>query len=203
MTDSREPAGSGLLLPFESLALLGAGPQGAAAICNYGVGSDGFEGGFMQLIGRLDAADDAESTAEREVSLLVAAAARRAHGWISIRSDGSLVPPAIVILSEGATLVAVLHGPVVEYALGDDDLVSRVIRGALESDPTARLRVTLCDRDEVIVDAYFAQGDVRLAAKDADRFERCVQAAGEGFDRLAQALVSESAGRQPPVPVNA
>lgn len=185
----------GVLLPFDTLVLLGAGTQGAAAIRNYGIGARDFEQDFVQLVERLDAAGGAEAEVEARLSRAIAATSAQAHAWISLRSESSKIAPAVLLVGEEVVLIVVLHGPVVEYAIGEHALASRAIRGALEMDADAVLRITLFDMDEGIVGARLAHGSVEVAAKDRqqlERLERSIQAVPGGPDALSAALIREA-----------
>ena len=185
---------TGVLLPAEALALLGSGRQGAAAIGNYRIASSvEFEAEFAGLMGRLAASGEAEAPSQLALSYTLAAAARDASGWVSLRADDDAFAPAIILLGGGATVAAVLHGYVVEFVVGGDELAARVIRGALQKNPDADVRLALFDGDEVLAGVRFAGGRADLAAKDPDRLKRLSAAGSEGLEQLIDELRAESA----------
>lgn len=182
---------TGVLLPVETLAFLGSGPQGAAAILNYGIRSEDFDVEFARLTERLEASADVEAPAQLAISRTIVAVARVAQAWLSVRSNDPQHSPAILLVGEDAALAAILHGVAVEYVVGETDLVHRVIGGALGRKPGAEVQVTLFVGEIALAGARIENGTVDVAAGSADRLERLSAGAGAGLSDLVDALLRE------------
>ena len=182
----------GVLLPADTLALLGSGPQGAAALFEYRIATTDFEAELAALLERLEGSDDIEAPAQLMISRTMASVARGARAWISIRSDSDDFSPAIMLVSDDAVLTAVLHGAAVEYVIDEPACVARIVGTAVEMHRDSEIHVTLFDGDTAIAGVRFAEGLVDLAAKDADRLERLSAAARGGLGELTDVLLSES-----------
>jgi len=179
---------AGLLLPIETLALLGAGEQGVSAIRAYGLTARDFDVQFAELVERLDKSDDVEAALEASASMAIAAASRRGHAWISVRSEDASVAPAIAVVGSDVAIVAVVHGPVAEYVIDEPMIIANAVRGALAAAPESELYLTLFVGDDPFAGARFRDGTVDLSAKDPQSLEQFALAARAGLDALIGAF---------------
>ena len=185
-------SGTGLLLPFDTLALLGAGTQGTAAIRNYGFPTaPEFWDEFSRLEERLQASADDDASAQLAASRAIVAVAHDAVAWAAIRSDAADVPPALLLVGARAALVAVLHGQFVEYVVGGVGIVAQVVNSAVDATGSAQLTLTLFDEDVSFASARFVGGTVDIAARDSQRLARLAAAAEGGRGDLISELLSE------------
>lgn len=189
MTDTHTR--TGVLLPLASLSLLGAGRQGAAAISFYGVATPSdFDEEFARLDERLQASDDEEAPTQQAISRAIVAAAHGAEAWASIRSASTGMAPAILLVGPRSTLAAVLHGPVVEYVVGDTDSAAEFVGAAVTAAGDSAMTISVFEGDVCVASARFAADSVDLAATDPDRLARLTECAGDGREALLAELVA-------------
>lgn len=179
-----------LLMPLETLALLGAGSQGAAAIANYRVKPENFDDEFSELSERLAAEGDDEAAVKYALASVIMEAAREASGWFSVSSDEPNASSAIMLVGEPAVLIAILHGPVVEWVIGEEDLVMRFIEAVLTASPDAHVQLALFDEELAIAGALFKGGSVDVAARDPEQLAKVSSAAQYGLSSLLNAMVA-------------
>lgn len=180
----------GLLLPAESLALLGAGREGALAIQEYGWPSGDFDHEFEALVQRLEASGDLEARPALAAAQNIARIARASHGWLSITSTARAVAPTIVLLGDGMVLAARLHGEAVEYVAGSEAVVARAVRAILDTQSEALVTGFSGGVARCGVRVYEGVADV--SAHDDGCLGRLTVAASRGLDELVGQLAREA-----------
>jgi len=195
-----QPAGpvpvaeTGLLLPAASLALLAASGEGAGALREFGMVVDDFDAEFALLSTRLASSSDPEAALALEVSEQIVSLAASAHGWLSVRAMGDDQTPSLALLCEQDVLIARLHGPVVEWVLGDVPAVSRLVRQTVEERGGADVMVTVLSGGVALGGALFRGDTVDVAAVEQPQLELLASAAGRGVVDLLAALAELPSG---------
>lgn len=121
----------GLLLPAETLALLGAGPEGALAIQEFGWPTSGFGDELKVLVERLKGSDDADAPAALAATEIIVALARDSHAWLSVTSSAATLAPTLILVADDSVLAVRLHGEAVEYMWGSHATIARILEEAL------------------------------------------------------------------------
>lgn len=120
-----------LVLPPLSLALMGAGPEGAHFIeQQFGLTSADFDGDFRRMLSSLEESQSPEAGRQRDASLHLAALAAEVTGWFAVTSLTELVQPTYVLRRDDVALTVRPVGPVVEWLLLEVEDVAQLVEEA-------------------------------------------------------------------------
>lgn len=181
-----------LLLPVESLPLLGAGVQGVAALRAYSIATPpDFAASLAEMTRSLEEADDPEAPFKLAASTLLTGLAGEARAWLSLTSPQNDLAPALVLVAPDAALVAILHGAVVEYLIGDTTIVRSLVEAARRAAEGGEIELTAFMGDDSVAGIRFHEDRVDLAASSSSVLEALGEAAREDNAHLLAALIDE------------
>lgn len=157
----------GIVMPLGSIVAIDTSPQGAAALAMVGVAhrddrTDALAATIDALAASTDGGDMAACLG------LVADVAARADRWFHLASKGSRLPPSLVLAAPGRCVVCCLHGDVVEWVAGGDDLLAGVVQRAVDATGGRAVTVSVFDRDVCLGSVRFAAGSMDAAARSEE-----------------------------------
>jgi hypothetical protein len=186
----------GVLMPLGSIVAIGTSQQGAAVLSILGVAPRGdLATTLPETIDLLAGSPEGDELAA--CLRLVSASATRADRWLHITSDTGSVPPSVVLSGPGSTLVCCLHGDLVEWVAGDDDLLPGVVQRAVEATGGRAVTVSLFDRDVCLGSVRFAAGAMDAAARSEEDLVRLTRARDVAEAVHALRSVSDARGGTP------
>lgn len=177
-----------VVLPFASLALLGAGPDGAALLSEFRWSSASFEADFRAMLDQLAKSEELDAPVKAVISQRIAEAARLASGRLSITSMGGGLNPTYVLHCGEQALVARLQDFAVEWLLIELSEVASVVRAAIDSGAPDVL-VNASQASDVTCSLYVKNGHARLAARDALVLTQLREAGAVGLEGLVRVLL--------------
>lgn len=186
---------AGLLFPSESLALLGAGQQGACAIRELGIETPDFDEQFDAMEKNLETSTHPDAAFALEASRRIAKFSKKSCGWISVRRVDDRIPPAIVMIDNDAYLIARLLGEYTEWVSGSSSDVVRLIELMSEAEESSgrapKVVMTLFSGASAIAGALIRNGSVDVASTQADRLNRLSLSASKGIESLLEGFSAE------------
>lgn len=195
MTDARtSPEPFGLLLPVESLALLGASSEGALAIREFGWGTRNFDEEFQLLVESLESRGE-EARDELEATRSIVAVAREARGWLAVLPTQPGGSPTLVLLSAELALAARILGELVELVAGRHDMVGRIV-ASLQAVESGELRLVALRGGFARSAAQLRGETADLGASDGHELARLTAAATVGVESLVKALIMSAIDAQ-------
>lgn len=181
----------GLLLPAESLALLGSGAEGALAIREFGWPVREADGEVAELVRRLKESTEPDARVALRATESIVALARDSRAWLSVTSTNADIAPTLILVGLGSVLAARLHGIVVEFVSGSRAMIARILV-ASAAQPGNEVLVT-------VFSGGVARGGVRIrkdlvdvSAPDNHGLENLAAAARNGLASLVDELVNEA-----------
>ena len=181
-----------VLMPLTSMIALGGGVQGQAALATWGgIALSDFDPGFSELLKSVAA--DPESRKSVPYLEEIATVTRQAHAWLHVTTQGMASDRTYLVLpTPDQTVVVGIHGDIVEWVLGGDEVLGHCLARLLDGANGGAVLLTCFDGDDAVAGLRFSDGAVEVTAADPVVFDTLTSAAHGGLGSLALALSSSS-----------
>lgn len=181
----------GVLAPLGSIIAIGTSQQGVAALSMLGIAARAdLAAALSETVELLTGTPDGDELAR--CLTLVTDLANRSERWVHIGSGAASVPPSIVLLGQGTSLVCCLHGDLVEWVAGADDLLAGVVQRAVDATAGRAVTVSVFDRGVCLGSVRFSAGSMDAAARSEEDLLRLTRSrdVAEAVDALRTVSVA-------------